>query len=111
MALRKRIPEQDAREIELLLPWHAVGALNPREANRVREALAGDRELSRQYAEIAEECADTVQLNEELGAPSPRALLKLFAVIDAEPARLSPAKVTLNSRVLGFFASGAVRAQ
>ena len=40
--------EPEHREIEALLPWHAAGTLSPRDANRVEQALAGDRELARQ---------------------------------------------------------------
>ena len=71
----------------MLLPWHAAGTLNARDARRVDEALARDPELARQYAVIREEYAETIDLNESLGAPSARAMQKLFAAIDAEPAR------------------------
>jgi len=83
MALSKKILEQEPSEIELLLPWHATGTLNARDARRVEEALARDPELAKQYAVIREEYAATVHLNESLGGPPPRAMLKLFAAIDA----------------------------
>jgi len=35
--------------IEELLPWHATGTLSRRDADRVEQALAGDRELARLY--------------------------------------------------------------
>jgi hypothetical protein len=73
-------------EIEELLPWHATGTLSRRDADRVEQALAGDRELARQYDLVRQELADTIHLNETLGAPSPRAVEKLFAAIDAEVA-------------------------
>jgi hypothetical protein len=79
--------EPEHREIETLLPWHAAGTLSPREANRVEQALAGDRELARQYELVREELIETIHLNETLGAPSARAMEKLFAAIDAEEAR------------------------
>src|SRR5262245_17649244 len=37
------------------------------------------------YALVREELAETIHRNESLGAPSPRAMEKLFAAIDAEP--------------------------
>jgi hypothetical protein len=76
-------------EIEALLPWHAAGTLNRRDAGRVEEALARDPELARRYALVREELAETIRLNETLGAPSARAMEKLFAAIDAEPGRAS----------------------
>ena len=105
MALSKRMLEQEPSEIEALLPWHAAGTLNVREARRVEEALASDPELARQYAVIREEYAETISLNETLGAPSARAMQKLFAAIDAEPARQPSAWSRLSTRVSGFFAS------
>jgi anti-sigma factor RsiW len=87
MAASRKIMEQERGESELLLPWHAAGTLNARDARKVEEALARDPELARQYAMIREEYAGTIDLNESLGAPSVRAMQKLFAAIDAEPAR------------------------
>jgi hypothetical protein len=104
MATRKKILEQEPSEIEMLLPWHAAGTLNARDARRVDEALARDPELARQYAAIREEYAETIHLNESLGAPSPRAMQKLFAAIDAEPARKPSASLNISARIAGFFA-------
>ena len=87
MATSKKILEQEPGEIEMLLPWHATGTLNARDSRRVDEALARDLELARQYAVIREEYAETIHLNESLGAPSVRAMQKLFVAIDAEPVR------------------------
>jgi hypothetical protein len=70
-----------------LLPWHATGALSRRDADRVEQALAGDRELARHYELVRQELAETTRLNETLGAPSARAMEKLFAAINAEEAR------------------------
>src|SRR5215471_11363762 len=36
-------------KIEKLLPWHGTGTLSRRDADRVEQALAGDRELARRY--------------------------------------------------------------
>jgi len=105
MALSKKILEQEPSEIELLLPWHATGTLNARDARRVEEALARDPELAKQYAVIREEYAATVHLNESLGGPPPRAMLKLFAAIDAEPERKPSAWLTARARMSDFFAS------
>ena len=103
MAMKKML-EQEPSEIELLLPWHAAGTLNARDAKRVEEALARDPELAKQYAAIREEYAETIGLNESLGAPSARAMQKLFAAIDAEPARQPSAWSNFSARFFGFFA-------
>jgi len=104
MAMSKKILEQEPSEIETLLPWHAAGTLNARDARRVDDALARDPELARQYAVIREEYAETIHLNESLGAPSARAMQKLFAAIDGEPARNPSVALTLSSRISEFFA-------
>jgi len=105
MAMRKTMLEQEPSEIETLLPWHAAGTLDARDARRVEEALARDPELARQYAVIREEYAATIDLNESLGAPSARAMQQLFAAIDAEPARPPSSSLNLSGRIAGFFAS------
>jgi hypothetical protein len=105
MALSKKMLEQEPSEMEMLLPWHAAGTLSARDARRVEEALARDPDLAKQYAVIREEYAETISLNETLGAPSARAMQKLFAAIDAEPAPKSSAWSRLSTRVSGFFAS------
>ena len=79
--------EPEPQEIEALLPWYAAGTLSRRDANRVEQALANDRELARQYDLVCEELVETIHLNETLGAPSTRAIERLFAAIDAEEAR------------------------
>jgi hypothetical protein len=80
--------EPERHEIEALLPWHATGTLSRRDADRVEQALAADRELAKRYDLVREELAETIHLNETLGAPSARAMEKLFAAIDAEEARI-----------------------
>jgi hypothetical protein len=105
MAMSKKMLEQEPSEIEMLLPWHAAGTLNARDARRVDEALARDPELARQYAAIQEEYAETIDLNESLGAPSARAMQKLFAAIDSEPARKPSASINLSARIIQFFAT------
>ena len=105
MAVSKQMLDQEPSEIEMLLPWHAAGTLNPRDTRRVDEALARDSELARQYSVIREEYTETIHLNESLGAPSARAMAKLFAAIDGEPAHNPSAWLTISTRIAGFFAS------
>jgi hypothetical protein len=91
--IKKKTPEQKEQapsEMEMLLPWHATGILNARDARCLDRALAGDLELARQYAAIRQECAEIIRLNEHLGAPPPRVMQKLFAAIDGEMSRHRP---------------------
>lgn len=104
MAASKKMLDQEPGEIEMLLPFHAAGTLSARDARRVEDALASDPELARQYSVIREEYAETIGLNESLGAPSARAMQKLFAAIDAEPARKPSRSVSLSARISEFFA-------
>jgi len=104
MAMSKKMLDEPS-EIELLLPWHAAGTLNARDARRVEEALARDPELARQYAVIREEYAETIHLNESLGAPSARAMQKLFAAIDGEPVRKPSLTSRISTGIAQFFAS------
>jgi hypothetical protein len=76
----------EREDIETLLPWHAAGTLSRRDAQRVEQALANDPELARRFALVREELGETIHVNETLGAPSARAMEKLFAAIDAESA-------------------------
>ena len=94
--------EPERHEIEALLPWHAAGTLSRRDADRVEQALAGDRELARRYDLVREELAETIHLNETLGAPSARAMEKLFAAIDAEEAGAPPRRRRRISRPLSL---------
>ena len=105
MAMSKKMLEQEPSEIEMLLPWHAAGTLNARDARRVDEALARDPELARQYAVIRQEYAETIDLNESLGAPSARAMQKLFSAIDAEPVRKPAVSQKVSAGISAFFAS------
>jgi len=83
--MTNRRPER--QKLEKLLPWHAARTLSRREADLVERALAADTELARRYDLIRQELAETIHLNETLGAPSARATEKLFAAIEAEEAR------------------------
>jgi hypothetical protein len=71
-------------DLEALLPWHAAGTLNSRDADEVEQALAGDAELARRFAIAQEEMTETILLNETLGAPSARVMDNLFKAIDKE---------------------------
>src|SRR5712671_2567823 len=104
MAMSKKKLDQEPGDIEMLLPWHAAGTLSARDARRVEEALARNPELARQYAVIREEYAETIHLNESLGAPSVRAMQKLFAAIDGEPVRKPSVSVNISARISEFFA-------
>jgi len=79
--------------------------LSRRDAQRVEEALARDPELAHRYALVREELGGTIHLNESLGAPSARAMEKLFAGIDAEPVRRQAAPLNFGTRIAEFFAS------
>jgi len=105
MALSRKMLEQEPSEIELLLPWYAAGTLNARDMRRVEEALAADADLARQYAEIRSEYAETIALNETLGAPSMRAMQKLFAAIEAEPEQAPKPSPGFGARLMAFFES------
>jgi hypothetical protein len=74
----------DPLEVDQLLPWRAAGTLGRREAAEIDAALTRDPELMRRYMLAREELAATVELNELLGEPSPRAMRRLFASIDAQ---------------------------
>src|SRR3972149_2135589 len=81
-------------DVEELLPWHAGGAPG-----------APAPAPARRYALVREELGETIHLNETLGAPSAHAMEKLFAKIDAEPARKPAVSLNLAARVAEFFAS------
>jgi hypothetical protein len=86
--MNARNNEPEHQGIEALLPWHAAGTLRHRDANRVEQALAGDRELALQSDLVREELIETIHLNETLRPPSARARERLFAAIDAEEAQV-----------------------
>jgi anti-sigma factor RsiW len=108
--MNKKILQQEPGDIEALLPWHAAGTLSARDTRRVEDALARDPSLAKQYAAIQEEYAETIALNESLGAPSARAMQKLFAAIDAEPARKPSVSLNISARIAEFFAGLSPRA-
>lgn len=99
------VNDDEHSEIEDLLPWYARGKLSREDAQRVEAALARNPALARHLELAREEMAETLALNEALGAPSPGALDTLFAKIDAEPARNAAHGPDLVSRIGEFFAS------
>jgi len=100
----------EREQVEALLPWHATGTLSRREADRVERALAGGRELARQFEMVREELHETIHLNESLGAPSARAAQKLFAAIEAEGARAPRRRsFDLAGGIAGFLSGFAPR--
>ena len=104
--------DQDAAtDIEMMLPWHAAGTLDRRDAQRVEEALARDPELARRYALVREELGETIGLNENLGAPSARIMSALFARIDAEPQRRAAAAPGFGARLAAVIAAQPPRPQ
>jgi hypothetical protein len=101
----KTMNKEARSDLEELLPWHAAGTLSRSDVRRVEDALASDPELARRYALVRDEFGETIHLNETLGAPSAHAMEKLFAKIDAEPARRQAISLNLGARVAEFFAS------
>jgi len=94
--------QDEGHEIEAMLPWHAAGTLDRRDAERVEAALAADAELKQRFELVREELAETIHLNETLGAPSVRAMAKLMAAIDMEPARKPAVSYNLGARIAAF---------
>jgi anti-sigma-K factor RskA len=98
--IQKEAPER--QEIEALLPWHAAGTLSRRDAQRCEQALANDRDLARHYETVREELHETIHLNESLGAPSARAMERLFAAIEAEAPAPRKSTFDLAGRISEF---------
>lgn len=94
--------QETPEDIELLLPWHAAGTLNRRDAQLVEQALANDNELASRYEMVREELGEAIRLNESLGAPSARAMQSLFAKIDAEPARQPKVSFNIGAWLTSF---------
>jgi hypothetical protein len=101
--LEQSQPEQPS-DIEALLPWYVAGTLRRRERQRVEEALGKDPALAQHLDCVREELAETIHLNETMGAPSPRAAERLMAAIDAEATR-KRAPGAAAGWLTGFFAN------
>ncbi len=85
------------RELEELLPFYANGRISDADKQRVETALAADAELAVRLEIIRDDMAETVLLNESLGAPSHRAL-----GIEGEP-RSAPLLARAKESVGGGF--------
>jgi anti-sigma factor RsiW len=107
MAMSNDNDRQDRDAIDELLPWHATGTLSRRDAAEVEKALAADPEMARRFGLVCDELAETIHLNESLGAPSARAMEKLFAAIDAEGTPACRPKVAggFAARITDLFAA------
>jgi hypothetical protein len=92
--MKNRASERE--EIEALLPWHAAGTLNRRDAQRVEQALAQDADLATQYETVRQDLVETIGLNESLGAPSARAMQRLMADIEADTSTARRVKPSFN---------------
>lgn len=93
------------RELEELLPFYANDRIAEADKRRVEAALATDPELAARLEIIRDDMAETVLLNESLGAPSPRALEKLMAEIETTPRQaplLTRATDTMGRGFLGW---------
>lgn len=93
------------RELEELLPFYANGRISEADKQRVETALAADAELAARLEIIRDDMAETVLLNESLGAPSHRALEKLMAGIEGAPRTaplLARAKDSFGGGLLGW---------
>jgi hypothetical protein len=98
--------KREAAEAVMLMPWYATGTLSDRDRQRVEAVLQQYPSLNEQIDLTREELAETIHLNESLGAPSARVAERLMAAIDAEPRkarRLNPSAAT--NWLTGFFAS------
>lgn len=95
--------------IDELLPWYATGRLSAAETARVEAALRADPELARRLELVRDELGETIRANERLGAPSPHVIERLFARIDAEPARLLGRPNGLAARLSQWLAGLAPR--
>ena len=103
MNTNTKLTERD--EIEAMLPWFAAGTLNRKDTARVEAALKSDKALAQRFELVREELGETIRLNEDLGAPSSRALKALFEKIDREAPRQQSVSFNLVGRISEFVAS------
>ncbi len=95
-------PEDEMDPIEALLPWYAAGTLDAFGAKSVDEALVTRPDLRASLALTREDRAETIALNESLGAPGPAALARVLGAAKAEPR-----KPSLLARLAAFAGHGA----
>ena len=99
-------PINEPGDIESLLPWYEAGTLRRRDRQRIEEALRNDPDLARHVDLVREELAETIHLNETLGAPSAAVADRLMAAIEAETeAARKRVPGALAGWLTGFFAS------
>ncbi len=103
-----KLPPDEFKELEQLLPWYVSGTLDEEERARVEQALASNETLRGRLQLVREELGETVLANEALGAPGPQTFDRMMDMIDAEP--LSPRTIGsvlrgLKKSVDEFFAS------
>lgn len=103
MNTNTKLTERD--EIEAMLPWFAAGTLNRKDTARVEAALKSDKALAQRFELVREELGETIRVNEDLGAPSSRALKALFEKIDREAPRQQVVSFNLLGRISEFVAS------
>jgi anti-sigma factor RsiW len=95
--------------VDDLLPWYASGRLSPADTARVDAALEADPALARRLDLVRDEMGETIRVNEQLGAPSPHVIEKLFAKIDAEPHRAPASPGGIAARLSEWLSSLAPR--
>jgi len=81
--------QEEIEAIEAMLPWYAAGTLDPRDVERVEDALARSPALRASLRLVQEDRDETVALNESLGAPGAAAWARVLAVATAEPRKPS----------------------
>jgi len=94
-------------ELEALLPWYAAGTLRRRERQRVEDALRNDPQLARQAELVREELAETIHLNESLGAPPSHVMDRLMAAIEVNEAQVARRRGSLRAVCARFGAFAA----
>lgn len=78
-------------ELDLALPFYAIGKLPPQEMQAVAARLANDSGARRRLELVGEERRETEALNAAIAPPSLAAMERLFARIDAEEAPVEAA--------------------
>lgn len=100
---RDRGADIEPTEIEALLPWYEAGTLGRWDRQRVEEALRGNPALARHAELVREELAETICLNESLGAPSARVMNRLMAAIEVNGS--IPPRRLWRRTIAGHFAA------
>ncbi|MBB4197831.1 hypothetical protein CCR94_11605 [Rhodoblastus sphagnicola] len=101
---------QDRQKLAELAPFYVAGTLANDERAGFERALAEDPDLARNVEAARAERDEVIALNEALPAPGARASEKLFALLDAEPAR-APGfwrRLDLGARLAEWFSPRAL---